>query len=37
MAQIQLQINKSEEKRLRVRTSLTENEVGLLSDVRRSD
>ena len=33
----QIQINKLEEKRLKVRTTLTEEEVRLLSDVRRSD
>jgi len=33
----QIQINKLEEKRLKVKTTLTEEEVRLLSDIRRSD
>ena len=32
-----MQINKLVEKRLKVRTTLTEDEVRLLSDVRRGD
>jgi hypothetical protein len=37
MEQIQTQVGKLVEKRLRVRTSLTEDEVRLLSDIRRAD
>jgi len=33
----QIQVSKVEEKRLKVRTCLSENEVRLLSDIRRSD
>jgi hypothetical protein len=33
----QLQVSKVEEKRLRVRTSLTEDELRLISDIRRAD
>jgi len=33
----QIQVSKVEEMRLKIRTSLSENEVMLLSDIRRSD
>jgi len=33
----QIQINKLEEKRLKVRTTLTEEEIGVSRDIRRAD
>ena len=37
MANHQIQINKLEEKRLKVRTTLTEEEIRVSRDIRRAD